>query len=118
MTISEISKCAAGGILPEAPMDCPERCLFYSLRDIYSENKAGHITKDEGKKRKQEAIGQYQRDCTEFFRGKHILEHHARMWAAIELAGNNYRKEPTIEHADAFITAVYGVGRKQEKASA
>ena len=99
-------------------MDCPERCLFYSLRDIYSENKAGHITKDEGKKRKQEAIGQYQRDCTEFFRGKHILEHHARMWAAIELAGNNYRKEPTIEHADAFITAVYGVGRKQEKASA
>jgi len=31
---------------------------------------------------------------------------------------NNYRKEPTIEHADAFITAVYGVGRNQEKASA
>lgn len=111
MTIEEISKYASTGTRPGKAMNCAERCLFYELKEIYSEYRDNRITRAMGDQRKQEAVKQYQKDMEELAFARKFLQHQGKMWSAIEKAGTDYRKEPSIEHADAFIEAVYGVGR-------
>ena len=101
MTAEEITKLAAKGRLPEETLPCPERCLFYAMRDLYRQNKCGEISIEDG----------FRRDCEQFNYAKTIFAFHASMWKEIELAGSRYMKEPTIEHADEFVRAVYGAGR-------
>ena len=111
MTAEEITKLAAKGRLPEETLPCPERCLFYAMRDLYRQNKCGEISIEDGKNLKQKALNQFRRDCAQFNYAKTIFAFHASMWKEIELAGSRYMKEPTIEHADEFVRAVYGAGR-------
>lgn len=114
MTATEISKLASRGTTPSDEMTCPERCLFYELRDIYKQHRDGTITLKEGENRKQKALRRFERDSYEFTQGKDILRLHGEMWRKIEATANAYRKDPTIEHADAFLEAVYGCGRKEK----
>lgn len=111
MTAEEIIKLAAKGKLPEEPLPCPERCLFFAMRDLYRQNKSGEISKEEGRSQKQKVMNQFRHDCEQLDYSKTIFSFHANMWKTIELAGSRYMKEPSIEHADEFVKAVYGVGR-------
>jgi hypothetical protein len=110
MTIEEISKYASTGNMPDQ-MTCPERCLFYSLRDLYAMHKENRITRTQGEKMKQEIVKRYMDDVRVYGFADKYIKHNARLWKEIEEAGSKYRKEPSIENADAFLEAVYGVGR-------
>ena len=41
------------------------------------------------------------------------MAYHARLWKEIEAAGGRYWEERTLENADAFVEAVYGVRVKK-----
>lgn len=86
----------------------PERVLWYSLREIYRNYKDAVITKAEGESQVEDAMKQYRIDSTVLALQKMQIAHHAQMWKEIEIAGSTYRLDKSIEHADAFVEAVYG----------
>ena len=112
MTTEEIIQHAAKDQFPQEMMNCAERCLFYTLREIYRDFRSRTIGIEEGEKRKKAALHQFKNDAEDLSRGKALMLEHGIFWQRIETAGSRYRNNPTIETADAFIEAVYGVGRK------
>ena len=82
------------------------------LKNLYNQFREKKITAEQGDKEKKAALMQFQRDIFEYQRDKELIQHHASLWREIELTGSAYRKEPSIEHADAFLAAVYGVKQK------
>ena len=108
MTIDEISKYAKTGSLPsDKELTCPERCLYYTLKNLYDQFREKKITAEQGDKEKKTALMQFQRDVFEHQRDKELIQHHARLWCQIELSATAYRKNPTIKNADAFLATVY-----------
>ena len=114
MTGEEISKYAASGKLPEIEMNCAERALYWELKDSYGRYRAGEITRSEGENQKKEALKRFKADNDVLMYAKKIVGYHSRMWKEIECAADEYRKNPSIESADQFVRAVYGVDRKGE----
>ena len=113
ITIEEISKYAYNGYLPDEEMNCAERCLFYSLRDLYAAHKENRITRPMAEQEKEKLIKQFKKDQEELSYSMMFLQYQGKFWKEIEAAGTRYKTEPTIENADAFVKAVYGVGRKE-----
>lgn len=113
MTKEQISKYAFINELPDKEMTCPERCLWYALRDVYRRFQSGDIKKAQSIQEKNRAIKQYELDSGVLNSAKKIIDHNAAMWAEIELAGSMYTMDRTLENADAFVAAVYGVRPKK-----
>ena len=88
-----------------------DKWLFYALKELYSNYRQKLISKAEGERTKKEILRQYEEEKEKATRATKYADKAAKMWREIEAAGSAYRKEPTIEHADAFLEAVYGVGR-------
>lgn len=112
MTKEDISKYAYMGEMPETKMSCPERCLWYALRDVYRRFQSGDLTKEQSIAEKTKSIRQFELDCKILHLADRIVSRDASMWAEIELAGSMYRLDRTLENADAFIHAVYNVKMK------
>ena len=93
----------------ERSLSCPERCFFYAMKELYQAFRENKITKEQGEEMRQAAEKQFNADCAEYAAAKKILLHHSKMWKGIEQAGSAYRNNRTIENADAFIGAVYGM---------
>ena len=93
-------------------MTCPERALFYTLKEIYSNYRQGAISKAKGEDLKNKAMRQFEIDNSAVMSAMKILRKDAELWKSIELAGNHYRLDRTLENADAFIEAVYSVKMK------
>lgn len=107
MTKEEINKLAfVGGSIPDG-LNCAERCLYLTLKELYRQFKAGDISKDSGEKQKNEAMRRYAQDVEALAFADKIIRNHANMWKAIEYTASVYRREKTIAAADAFIEAVY-----------
>ena len=108
MTVEEVSKYAAQDTAP-LEMNLPEKLLWFQLRDLYRDFRAGTVTKEQGEKQKQEAISEYNKNAyrDELYH-KYMLAN-ANIWIRIEEKAKTYRENPTIENADAFLNAVYGV---------
>ena len=117
MTTDEISKYAYMGEMPDKEMSCPERCLWYALRDVYRRFQSGDIKKEQSIQEKSKAIRQFELDCGVLDSAKRIVSHNAAMWSEIELAGSLYGMDRTLENADAFVAAVYGGKLKREGAT-
>lgn len=101
MTPDELSRLAYSGTPPDSAMPY-EWLLWYRLRDIYDKVKRHEMTKADGAAQKQTAVNSYQAE----------MEQHERcvkLWQRIEQAGTAYAKDKTIENADRFYKAVYGV---------
>lgn len=94
-------------------MTCPERALYYALKDVYDNYRKGILNKAQGEAQKNKAIRQFDLDTGAFTSAMKILRDNAELWRRIELAGNRYRLERTLDNADAFIEAVYSVKVKQ-----
>lgn len=90
-----------------------ERLLYFKLRDLYREFKAGRISQASGSDRKQKAIEQYKLDKQNAEKADGIVAWHVKFWNRIEQAGTEYRTAPSIETADKFVEAVYRVPRRQ-----
>lgn len=112
MKRESIIEYAAQNIKPDGNLNCAEWVLFYTARDIYKAYYNGSITIQAGEEKKKRALRQFELDNGELLRAKEILRQHAEMWRSIEEAGSRYRLNRTLENADAFIEAVYGVGIK------
>ena len=109
MTREDINKYAYAETVLPAGAPCPDRCLWFSLRDIYRQYRSGEISKEEGEKRKNRALRQHEHDSGCLTSAERILKNNARMWMEIELSGSAYALDRTLENADRFINAVYGV---------
>ena len=112
MTKEHISKLAFVNDLPDTEMTCPERCLWYTLRDVYRRFAAGDLTKAQGDEEKKRAFKQFTVDSQRLELADRIIQRNAEMWSEIELAASMFALDRTLENADAFIRAVYGVKTK------
>lgn len=101
MDIDTISRLAYSGTPPDSAMPY-EWLLWYRLRDIYDKVKQHEMTKADGAAQKRGAVNSFETDKT-------LHEVHIKLWQRIEQAGTAYAKNKTIENADAFYKAVYGV---------
>ena len=100
--------------MPNEPMTCPERALFFALKEIYSEYRQGIVGREEGETLKNRAMRQFDLDNQAVSSAMKILKSHAEFWKSIETAASRYRLERTLENADAFLEAVYKVPIKAE----
>ena len=112
MTKDDISKYAFMNEMPDQELSCPERCLWYALRDVYRRFQSGEVTKAKCVSEKNAALRQFEIDSNRLNLAKRIVTRNATMWAEIELAASMYHMDRTLENADAFIEAVYGVKHK------
>lgn len=118
MTTEQIAKCALVGSLPEdAELDIIDEWLYYKLAEIYKKFQAGRIGQEEGQARKRTVLDRYDKARTDTAFKDRLIRHQSVMWREIESAGTAYSKDPTIENADKFLKAVYGVGRHVDAAS-
>lgn len=120
MTKEEIITLAASSV--NSPVDkglldsmsIAGRAFLFNLINTYSLYRRGFIDKEAGERLKANAISRFDVDSRteDFYRN--YLQHMAKFWKAIEETANAYRKDPSIANADAFLEAVYGVGRLKE----
>lgn len=108
MTPDELEDLAFRGAEMPKGLNAAEQALFQSLRRLYAYAKLTHMTTDQGKREKTEILKAFR----VFSFWMRVGRHTDRMWKEIESAGNRYRLDRTLENADAFIKAVYGVGGK------
>lgn len=113
MTGEEINKIATTAKDPPDELNGVERGLFWEFKELYRRFDNGEISREQGSRLKKEAMARFREENEKLKKATEIWENHARMWKEIEGAGSKYRLEPTIENADAFLKAVYGVGRKE-----
>lgn len=109
MKVEDISKYAAQDTLPPGDMTVAERLLWYELREIYHGYKAGTIAKEEGQKRKNDCLYEFDRNNRDAEMTSKIIKANAGMWMMIEEKAQQYRQDKTIANADEFLDAVYGV---------
>lgn len=114
MTIDQISKLAAQNIVPSEKLPLAEMLLWYRLRDIYKSFADKTISKERAAEQKQKAVKLYGEDSAAEKETERYMAYHAELWRSIEAAANAYTKEKTIENADKFMEAVYGVKMNEE----
>lgn len=114
MTVDQIAKLAAQNIVPSEKLSLSESLLWYRLRDLYRNFAQGSISKDNAAAEKQKIVKQYNADKQAQETAERYIAHHAELWRKIEGAATAYRTNKTIENADKFVEAVYGVKMKEE----
>jgi len=96
----------------DASWTMPERMLWYEYNDLYKRFRAGAIQKDQAETERNRIMRQYETDVTAKEMSDRVYQAQANLWKRIELSANAYRKNRTLENADAFIEAVYNVNFK------
>ncbi len=93
----------AGGEMPTG-LDYPDQILFMQLRLLYSSYKFGLADREQARREKVELLREY--------KAHQIVEANGKRWVerikATELARSAYRKNRTLENADALVTAIDG----------
>lgn len=108
-TANEITNMAAQNIPLQGEQSPAAELLYYQAKELYDLHSKGMITAEVGKERKQQIISSY---ISNINIEKRYIEQNFQMaafWKTIEAAGRNYAKDRTIENADAFFKAVYGL---------
>lgn len=86
-----------------------DELLYYQAKELYDLHSKGMITAEVGKERKQQIISSY---ISNINIEKRYVEQNFQMaafWKTIEATGRNYAKDRTIDNANAFYKAVYGL---------
>lgn len=81
---------------------------FQELRNLYWFARQHGISGEQGKKEKERIKYAYM--VNQFL--EEMQERTNQMWKEIDIASSEYRKNPTIENADALLFAIYKTGRK------
>ncbi len=103
---------AARGDPMPAGLSLAEQSAYQAMRSLYALYKRGNISKEAAAKEKAAILGSFWKAKEQEDFMQRILEDNARMWKEIEAAGNRFGRERTVEAAEAFHKAVYGVGLK------
>ena len=115
MTVRQLKSAAQHQEQPNPEWTCAERAFFYAMRDLYAKFKTGSLSKEEGERLTSIAEKQFKKDEADFLEAKKIIANNAEMWKRIEFASHRYIQERTVENANAFVEAVYGVKLKTEE---
>lgn len=99
-----------GAKLPEG-LNGAEQILFLGLRRLYAYAKLVQMPPEQGRQEKLALLREFEKRS---FQVAHMEKTWA-MWKDIEAAANRYSTQRTLENADAFVQAVYGVGRKKRE---
>lgn len=105
-----ISKLAYAGKPPESALP-HEWLLWYRLRDIYADVKAGRLVKQAGQAMKQGAVNAFRSE-------RDAWERDTLLWQRIELPAKTFAKEQTVETANELYRALYRMnpaGRKENE---
>lgn len=84
--------------------------MYEKLRELYHQLRIEATTRDIATADKKRLIGECKKLSSTNDSREKQLAHTVSFWRDIEGAGSAYAKERTIEHADRFNHAVYGVG--------
>lgn len=85
-----------------------EQLLFLKFRLLYQTAALGSITPEQGRREKIAILDRYRLDS---FNEK-CWSHTRQLWKNIEAAGSAYAHDRTVENADRFHEAVYGMKPK------
>ena len=85
-----------------------EQLLFLKFRLLYQTAALGSITPEQGRLEKLAILDRYRLDCFD----EKCWQHTRQLWKIIEAAGSAYALDRTVENADRFQKAVYGMKPK------
>ena len=85
-----------------------EQLLFLKFRLLYQTAALGSITPEQGRREKLAILDRYRLDCFD----EKCWQHTRQLWKNIEAAGSAYALDRTVENADRFHEAVYGMKPK------
>lgn len=85
-----------------------EQLLFLKFRLLYQTAALGSITPEQGRREKLAILDRYRLDSFDEKCWRHTRE----LWKNIEAAGSAYALDRTLENADRFQEAVYGMKPK------
>ena len=114
MDKEKIMVLAAKDSLPSEKLSLAESLLWYRLRDLYQGHAKGAISKEKAAEEKKKVLKQYNSDCQKEADVARYFDYHAALYKSIESAATAYKENKTIENADKFVEAVYGVKMKEE----
>lgn len=109
MTDDQISQLAAKQEMPPDGMTYVDWLLWYMLRDIYRDFKSGKLDAQKGAERKRHALEVWEKESFRVRQLNELADSAGKLWKRIEIAGCNYRKDRTLENADALMKAIYGL---------
>ena len=108
-TVQEISSLAARAQMPAFGMTYYEWLLWYELRDVYADWRQKAETEEKLKTRKENAVARFEKLKATEKQHSDDCRRIARFFQEVEDAGITYRKERTMENADALMNIVYGL---------
>lgn len=85
-----------------------EQLLFLKFRLLYQTAALGSITPEQGRREKLAILDRYRLDVFD----ERCWRHTRQLWKNIEAAGSAYAHNRTVENADRFHEAVYGMKPK------
>ena len=80
--------------------------FYLALRTLYRDSKAGAISKEDAAKEKKSLVEAY---TMEHSKEEFLDRSTVSLQSRIETAAENFRKNRTLEAADAFYAAIYNV---------
>lgn len=105
MTVEALEDLAMDGRpLPE-DIEAHEKWLYLCLRLLHKEHRLGSISREQAGIEKKLLLKDFRQMAFQCKVGKH----NTQMWKNIEAAANRFGKERSLECADAFFRAVYGL---------
>lgn len=108
MDIDELEDLAYRGAPVPELQSLAQLLLFQCLRELYRFAETAKITKEQGRREKQQILDAYRINI--FLEELH--ESTQQLWKRIEIAATEYRKKPSIEAADKLLEAIYQVKRQ------
>ena len=109
LTAEEIGKLAYRNEKPEQGFDYIDWLLWFMLRDIYNQFRAGTMEIDSCVKRKEEAVNIWEKERFRDDQMRQSSSRAAELWKNVEAAASQYRKNRTLENADLVMVAIYGI---------
>lgn len=109
MTADQISQLAAKQEMPQDGMTYVDWLLWYMLRDIYRDFKAGRLDAEKGAERKQHSLSIWEKESFRARQLNELADSAGKMWKRIEMAANAYRLNRSLQNADKLIDAIYNV---------
>lgn len=109
MTADQISQLAAKQEMPADGMTCTDWLLWYMLRDIYRDFKAGRLDAEKGAERKKHSLSIWEKETFRARQLNELADSAGKLWTRIETAADTYRLNRTLQNADMLIEAIYNV---------
>ncbi len=104
---------ARGDPMPDG-LSLVDQLGYQAIRHLYANYRKGAVGREQAANEKAAILAQMREAKEAEILQKRITENHAKMWKNIEAAAKRFADERTVDAAEGFFKAVYGVGMKEE----